>query len=277
MQWNMNVFCFPRSQGAVAAILLSIFQVNAQYIHVTAEIEVTDWNPGSATSRLRTVHCVVGTNTWQMDGDFISDEQTTYWFTGTNILEHNVITRKSPESISEAPIGTEMNRTTESLDGNPGTLSACGPDGRHREMGPDCLCREGRVAWLAFCSGPCLKRQGRRIFPPSDHWKELISAPSGFADNTKVFEDDLGLPRSVDLYTDKGEPVLQYRVMSSTNLEDWHFPLQFYLAQYRPAYLPNSGRFGTNSWELQLTARGKVTSIVLGSAPPNPPQTLKSP
>ena len=56
-------------------------------------------------------------------------------------------------------------------------------------------------------------------------------------------------------------PILQYRVLSSTNVSGWQFPLEFYLAQYPPAMLPDSHQFGTNGWELQLTARGKVTVI----------------
>src|SRR6266478_1625134 len=66
------------------------------------------------------------------------------------------------------PIGAEVDRVSESLDGNPGTLSACGPNGQRLNVGPDYLCRSARVGWLAFCSGPCLKRPGRLIFPPSD-------------------------------------------------------------------------------------------------------------
>ena len=213
-----------------------------------------------------------------MRGDFIRDAQTSYWFTGTNIIEHSVVTRQpsnEPLKSSLAPAGAEINRITKSPDGNPGTLSACGPDGRHRDVGPDCLCTVARVAWLAFCSGPCLKREGRRIFPPSDLWKEMIYAPSGFSDVTEVFDDDLGVPESVNLYTPKSEPVLQYRVLSSTNVAGWHFPLEFYLAQYRPAYLPNSRDFGTNGWELHITAKGKVTSIEVGAKPSRPPKDLK--
>src|SRR6266481_3973161 len=32
-------------------------------------------------------------------------------------------------------------------------------NGKRLEFGPDRLCELGRMAWLAFCSGPCLKRE----------------------------------------------------------------------------------------------------------------------
>jgi len=279
----MKTPCLPAVLGSVVstAVLFLNYPTNAQFISVTADIEFTDWDAASARPHHCTVQCVVGTNSWQMGGDFSVNSQTTYWFTGTNLIEHSVVTRLLQDErlersgILAAPIGAEVNHVSKSIDGNPGTLSACGPDGRKRNVGPDHLDPSGRVAWLAFCSGPCLKRDGRQIFPPSDLWKELVCAPSGFSDHTKVFEDGLGLPQSVNLYTPKSEPVLQYRVLSSTNVAGWHVPLEFYLAQYRPAYLPNSNRFGTNGWELQLTARGKVTSIGLGATPPKPPEVLE--
>jgi len=93
----------------------------------------------------------------------------------------------------------------------------------------------------------------------------LVVAPSGFSDKTVVFGDALGLPESVNLYLTNQMPILQYRVLSSTNVSGWQFPLEFYLAQYRPAMVPDSHKFGTNGWELQLTARGKVTAIGVGT------------
>ena len=88
-----------------------------------------------------------------------------------------------------------------------------------------------------------------------------------FSDRTTVFQDAFGLPKSVVLYTTNGQPVLQYSVTASTNVLGWEFPLEFYLAQYRPAYLPDSRRFGGSGWELQLTAKGRVTAIGVGTKP----------
>ncbi len=263
--WH-QVCLLPLMVGA--GLFCALAQAQAQFVRVTAEVEVTWWSKQRASPHVWNVQCIVGTNSWQMDGDFTSNSQTTYWFTGTNILEHSIVDKPVSEG---APIGAEVNRVSDSLDGNPGTLSACGPHGKRLEFGPDRLSVLGRIAWLAFCSGPCLKREGRLIFPPYDEWKELICAPSGFSDRTVVFPDALGLPETVNLYTASSQPVFQYRVTSSTNVLDWEFPLEFYLAQYRPAYLPDSKYMGTNGWELCLTAKGKVTSVGPASALRKPP------
>ena len=105
------------------------------------------------------------------------------------------------EATFSAPAGTTWTIMSASDDGNPGKPV--------REMG--LLNRQGRIAWLAFCSGPFLRRDRRQIFPPSDLWKELIEAPpSGFPDRTTVFADSLGLPRELDLHIREGQPILQY-------------------------------------------------------------------
>ena len=252
-------------------LLLPFLPAPAQFVDVTVEVEFTEWHSVGAKPYHRVVRCMVGTNSWQIDGDFSSNARTTYWFTGANIIEHSVVNKEFKENgFLGAAIGSQTKRASASVDGNPGTLAACLPDGSRRDAGPDRLCALGRVAWLAFCSGPCLKREGRQIFPPSDLWKELVCAPSGFSDRTIVFQDAFGLPKNVLLYTTNGQPVLQYSVTASTNVLGSVFPLEFYLAQYRPAYLPDSRRFGDSGWELQLTAKGKVIAIGVGTKPQIP-------
>jgi hypothetical protein len=258
--------------GLLLCLLCSAPWAAAQFVDLRAQIEFYDWS--KSPPKVVNVHCIVGTNSWEMDGDFCSNCDQTYWFTGKRIIEHSITTKILPNVPLEeaAPIGVEIDRVSESVDGNPGTLSACGPNGERRDVGPDYLCEWARVAWMAFCSGPCLKRPGRLIFPPYDFWKEMICAPSGFSDRTEVFDDALGLPKSVNLYTPKTEPVLQYRVVGSTNVLGWHFPLEFNIAQYRPAPLPESPGItvGTNGWKLEFTARGKLTAIGIGTRPQIP-------
>jgi len=258
-----------RSWGLLWGLFYCALQAEAQFVELRAQIEFYNWSMNPAT--IVNVHCVVGTNRWQMDGDFCANCDETYWFTGRQIIEHSITTRVLSNEPPEwaVPIGAEINRVSESVDGNPGTFSACGPNGQRLNVGPDYLCPLARIGWLAFCSGPCLKRPGRLIFPPSDLWKELICAPAGFSDRTEVFDDALGLPKSVNLYTPKTEPVLQYRVINSTNILGWHFPVEFNIAQYRPAPLPESPgiTFGTNGWQLEFTARGKLTAISVGTKP----------
>lgn len=245
----------------------------AQFVDLRTEVQVSEWNPGGVRTWTQPFHLVVGTNAWYMDGFFSSNATTTYRFTGTNIVENSVVTKPLPEELlkrlnqpgmlvaGSPAVGTRSTRVIESLDGNPGKTV--------RQL--DSLTMAARIGWLAFCSGPCLKREGRNIFPPSDLWKELVSA-SAFTDRTSVFDDALGLPKSMDLSTAKNQQVMQYRVTSSTNVLGWQFPLEFYLAQYRPAPVPELRwtTVGTNGWELQFVARGTVRAIGQKAEMPSP-------
>ena len=112
---------------------------------------------------------------------------------------------------------------------------------------------QGKICWLAFCSGSFLKRNGRQIPLPSDLWKETTLAYSGWSDQTAVFEDGLGLPRSINIFATNNQTIFQYQTRQSTNVLGWNFPSEFYLVQYSPE--------GTNGWKLHLTAKGKVTAI----------------
>lgn len=251
------------------ALLLVQF-AGAQFVALKAEVEVSEWQAKGVKTWSTAIHCVVGTNCWQMEGDIISNGRAMYWFTGTNIIEESVITKALPEEfvkrmnqpgmpfLSAPPIGTRDARVVKSVDGNPGQTV--------RRV--DHLTMDARIAWLAFCSGPCLKREGRQVFPPSDLWKELVYTDR-FVDRTATFVDALGLPETMDLYTTNGQMVVQYRVTSSTNFLGWQFPLGFELAQYRPAPVPGLPyvTMGTNGWQLQFIAKGKVAALKIGAAP----------
>jgi hypothetical protein len=65
--------------------------------------------------------------------------------------------------------------------------------------------------------------------------------------------------------TATGQMVLQYQVHHSTNVLGWSFPTEFYMVQYKPASWPR-----TNSWEVLLTAKGRVTAIAPGTEPTLP-------
>ncbi len=270
-------------------VLCLLFQSRceaAQFVELTVEIEINDWDywfledkgslpksTGEAKSiftKAATVHCVIGTNAWLMEGDFYRNSKARRWFTGTNITEHSVITQELPEAETQrlsqiskfaftSPlVGHQSTRTYQTADGNPGRPVRVS----------DLMELRGRICWLAFCSGSALKRDGRQLFPPSDLWKELLSAPAGFMDKTTVFEDGLGLPRSVELFTQKDQLIFQYQVRQSTNVLGWNFPLEFYGVQYRPVR--------TNGWAVQLTVKGKVTSIGVGAESKIPPMSEKT-
>ena len=257
-----------------------------QVVELTAEIEVNNWDywfledkgslpktdgeRRSIFTKFATVHCVVGTNAWLMEGDFYRNSKARRWFTGTNIIEQSVITQELPEAetkrlsqiskfvITSPGVGHQSTRTYQTADGNPGRPARV----------IDLMDLRGRICWLAFCSGSALKREGRQLFPPDDLWKELLSAPAGFMDKTTVFKDGLDLPRSLELFTPKDQLIFQYQVRQSTNVLGWNFPLEFYGVQYRPV--------GTNGWVVQLTVKGKVTTIGVGTEAKIPPLAEKT-
>jgi hypothetical protein len=270
----------------------------AQYVDLVAEVRIRELS-AKGSSDTRKVHVVVGTNSWRMDGDLCSNCEMTYWFTGDRIIQHSKVTKMPPTEgleLTEAEkgrlLGTETTKAYECSDGNPSLSRSAGESDR--------LDLLGRVAWLAFCSGSYLQREGRQVFPTSDLWKELIQA-NAFTDLTIRFKDDFGLPSRMDLYTTNSlptlmyatnsslvgrypanssnvQPVLQYRILGSTNILGWNFPLEFKVIQYRPALPGSRARkiiVGTNGWEIQFTATGKVSTIGAVARSPIPEYFIK--
>jgi hypothetical protein len=268
-----NVFLGSRSRNCslVLYLLFPLLCSAAQFVDLAVQMEINDWgywffedgrSPAGTTdgrksifTKAATVHCVIGTNTWLMEGDFYRNSTARRWFTGTNVIEESVITQELPEGemkrfaqvnqlvMSSPPVGQKTRRIYDTPDGNPGRPVRVS----------DLMDLRGRICWLALCSGPSLQRQGRLLFPPSDLWKELLSAPAGFSDKTAVFDDGLGLPRSIELFAPDQRLIFQYQVRQTTNILGWQIPLEFYGVQYRPAR--------TNGWELQMTFKGKVSAI----------------
>lgn len=259
----------------------------AQFADLTAEIEINNWSywffedmkgvsarngepPKSIFATGKTARFVVGTNAWMMEGGFRNNATVTRWYTGTNIIDRTVITNQPPDPPRVAnmpvmlapPVGHQSSHVYESSDGNPGRPVRVA----------DFMEVYGKIGWLAFCSGESLKRAKHQFFPPDDIWKERCSCSGVFIDKTVAFEDGLGLPKSLDLYTEKGQLILQYQVRQSTNFLGWNFPLEFYLVQYGPAHWPR-----TNSWEVELTAKGRLISIGLGDDPQVTPEVPNAP
>lgn len=232
--------------------------LGADFVEIKARLEGTTWPYRDGRSReleyMRPasgpgpeITCVVGTNRWLMKFQQRDSAMQAWWFDGTNIIS-SVTSGKADDRAAQ------NQRTYASVDGNPSmpvrVIDLLGSSG-------------ARACWLAYCSADFLKHEGRKIYPPSDIWKETVSAPDGFKDETTTYEDLLGLPMSVDLYTPKGQSIMQYRTVgfATTNVLalPWTFPREFHLAQYRPAW--------TNGWELQFTIKGTLTSIRQVEAP----------
>jgi hypothetical protein len=194
----------------------------AQFVHITAEVETAFWDSRapSVHTKTWTMECDVGTNSWRISGDPFG---SLFWSSSTNSV-----------------LGGE--RVLGSADGNPGRPT----------RKADSLSVPGNISWLAFCSGTFLSQKGKGLPLPSDLWKEYLPESWQTSERIARFDDELGLPERLVLYT-KTQPVLEYRVTLTTNVLDWTFPREFYLAQYIPA--------GTNAWELHLTAKGRILAI----------------
>src|SRR6185369_10140200 len=115
-------------------LLLPLHGAAEQFVELAAEVDFEDWDyrlfkdrinndPGQSHLMLpsifttnSTLRCVVGSNTWMMEFDS-ENAKTTYWFTGTNIIEHTLITRAIP---GRPRVGERLVQTHPSRDGNPG-------------------------------------------------------------------------------------------------------------------------------------------------------------
>ena len=231
--------------------ILPIPNLSAQFVEISAEIESFGYRFGDtnavAKGKRQTVNavCVTGTNEWFIENDF---SQRRHWlFDGTN-----VVCRTQPPSDAERALLRTVGRTYEPI------------SKIHEQVWPS---RDGNplgdfgvnLPWLAFCSGSYLKREGRIIALPATI---LRHCPDRYAytDVTTTFGDELGLPRSIDLFTSKARwlkahtdwdieqgfgnrytewnkktaPTLQdgllvfhYAVLESTNVLGRNFPTKF--------------------------------------------------
>jgi hypothetical protein len=257
----------PLQKGeCLAFALILIFLVDTchsaePYIKVSAEIEIeaASWSEiadhagatvsGGHTNR-RTVAfvCILGTNEWQLDGDFSRNGHHKWFFDGTNVYESIQITKPPRSDATNAqisrffpPLEQVRSNLTINVHATPGGyLSGADP--------------VENIPWLAFCSAAYLKRPGRTVPLPTallDHTPDAF----GYSDRTSTFEDELGLPQTVELLTSKllyaasvsrfaeaahwqkkpdlnsgfpdGLVTFRYTVTDSTNFEGHHLPLKF--------------------------------------------------
>jgi len=258
----------PISKALLFAVLAnwgSPFESTAaQFIEVSAEIQTTQWvdqgtnKPPTVKVGSRTMRCVVGADTWLIEGEFFPTHNA-WWFTGSNLIAQTVLTAypsERPELFKrnhpEMMLGRKYTQTFDPSNGSPVSHPG-GPFGSIELEGTQFV----NLPWLAFCSGAFLKREGRQIpLPRVDYWSYGLK----YSDQAQIFKDSLGLPRVVDLCMTNGQPVCRYRVLESTNFMGWAIPLEFQVAQYRRDY--QSG-----IWELSLTASGKVVALMEGQAP----------
>ncbi|MEY2408625.1 MAG: hypothetical protein QOF48_1295 [Verrucomicrobiota bacterium] len=239
----MNILLKTKLTKWVAAICLALLPIQnqaADFVELSAEIESFGYRLGDtnwiATAKPTTmnVKCIAGSTEWSIEHDYHMRQQ--WLFDGTN-----VVCTSFPPAGSDPASSKGVKTVWESRDGHP--LGEFGVN----------------MPWLAFCSGTYLKREGRIIPLPCGI---LRHCPDRFAytDVTTTFEDELGLPRSVDLFTSRarflaartdwdkdhsfgsrytewnkktastlqeGMLVFHYAVLESTNVMGRSFPTKF--------------------------------------------------
>jgi len=222
-------------------LLLSCSARAAQFVEVTADIEVTSWRYHEETglplksSRTFSVRCVVGTNTWLIERHSTNTAQESVWFVEGKIIRLTTPTQDSAPDDSEFRTmrrGTRYLSVLAAADGYPaGDLFL-------------------NLPWFAFCSGPYLRRPGQAVplpAPPQDR------AAFGFRSEVTAFEDSLGLPRRVQFFNGQKQLKCDYQVQQSTNVLGWNFPLSFTVTQNEPNSL--------GVWNKQLAVTARVKSV----------------
>lgn len=230
---------------------LSLCSTVAQFVEVTTELEIAGYFRKGMERTLRvsshnhSARVVFGTNTWLIEEPEPESTSGNLW-----VFAHSKIVNYSTAVWTNAQAGRALDRvhTEISQDGNPGRSVRTS----------DILSYTAFINWYAFCSAPALNQRQRALFLPSDLWKRYVNA-RGFVDEVVRFDDSLGLPRSIDLYTTNQQPVFQYRIAASTNFAGWTIPLEFHVVQY--------DQVGTNAWQVQFTGKGRVTNIRMTSEP----------
>jgi hypothetical protein len=246
-----------------------------QFVEISATLDLTTYRSGEtnkevkAKSRLISSVCIAGTNTWRIEDDFVRGGLNKWFFDGTNVYESlQVISPPSQEmehmfEITGGPaiVPFDMAKSNPtiniwpSLDGHP--------------MGDETV----NIEWLAFCSGPYLQREGRVIPLPCEMLRHTPDRYA-YADQTEVFPDALGLPRSVHLFLSRdrylssvedfykgwgvrylewmrravtniteGVLTFHYAVMETTNFLGCTYPLRFEFYQKGRDFLQNEDWF----------------------------------
>ena len=152
MRWS------KRSAAVLVAFANGVGQsLFGQYVELTTRLELLDWAP-QQPARMMTARCLLGTNSWAIEGQFTQNSSNTWWFSGSNLVERTVINRLIPEpdlsrpttsgflAVGVPPVGQRFTQIYESVDGNPGRPVRVG----------DLMTPAARVCWLPFCSALAL-------------------------------------------------------------------------------------------------------------------------
>lgn len=235
--------------------------------------------------------CIFGTNTWWIRTEFGKNFNQYFYCDGTNVfrtLEFKPIAEKPAFDLNKR-YSTNVTFSFSPPSGAPTNVVVI--PGKHplADLGPN-LC------WLAFCSGDYLRGPGRLI-PDPGYTIQHNDIAFGYRDKTRQFHDELGLPESLELFSDTklirksprdtriirntdprdiqhmvhpstlnadGLLADRYTVENYTNFLGWNIPLEFTEVSYLPLDAAKRERVPV-SW-----VRGKVTSICLSPHAPTP-------
>ncbi len=245
-----------------------------RFVTITAEFEQFEFptgdieHPVNLTNLAFSAVCTTGTNEWRIDLSSWKGMKTQLCFDGTNVYYRDTlesgnsrVTVSSRPSYIGCPLGATMHN----------------------------------VPWLAFCSGNYLKREGRLIpLPvPAMIFGTLASPDSlAYSDRTLTFQDDLGLPQTVDLFASdslfptsvtngvfQGTPDVELWKRGASGFK-WDFPegaLRFHYAVTRSTNflgwnIPVTFEWFRNDFEHgelvpRMGGRGRVTSIIASTKP----------
>ena len=249
----------------------------AQFVEISAEIETFHWSAeetngaARAKPRIVSVLCVVGTNQWRMESNYLEGGEEKWSFDGTNVYKSIRVTRPLSEEKVER-IGKTSGLAIVPFERAKSNLTISIWPSRDGQPLADYPIN---LSWLAFCSGIYLKQPGRLIpLPVTDlrHTRDRFA----YTDKTTIFQDEFGLPRTVDLFTSKslleaseddfdkeyffgdrygewkkkivsnlqeGVQTFHYAVTESTNFLGWNFPAKFEFFQNGRKYEQNGDWF----------------------------------
>jgi hypothetical protein len=238
------------------------------------------------------MRCVAGKTRWLIETKFSPNAVETYYCDGTNVFRITRIVSIDKAAVerlrahygmepNEPGIGTSLVNAPIELTITPGTCPWSNA--------------AGNIGWLIYCSSAYLNQPGRLIPLPGAVIR-AVNFSFGWKDTTTRFNDDLALPKSIDLRAsltllEKApfHPSIQregrrpedtrfsihphfnypkdflsctYRVEDSTNFLGWNIPLQIVLEQFEP---DQEGKPA-----LAVTMLGTVTHLSKAEKPRDP-------
>lgn len=188
---------------ALSFFLCPVLTLAQRYVEISAEIETITYQSGDTNNEAGAVHrtisvvCIVGTNEWRIDNNYLQNGEVQWFFDGTNVCRSSRITKPLPTEINDSLVkkfgaGVPFDRAKS----NVSIRVYPSPEGH--PLGDEGV----NIPWLAFCSGTYMKRPGRVVplpFADLRHTRDRFA----YSDKTQTFADEFGLPQRVDLFASK--------------------------------------------------------------------------